>query len=92
MRIGIVSPEFRSRQLGRYWSRRGERRTAEAATDHNKRVGQAEGIFWEGGDDDPIQPRIENAVTQMEKTGRDIINSKGTLFAIINRRIGKGRG
>jgi hypothetical protein len=46
-----------------------------------------ESIFYAGEEDDPITPRLDACVAAIEGTCRDIIESRGTLFAIFNRRI-----
>jgi len=48
--------------------------------------------YGTGGADDPISPRINQAVSDIERTCRSIIESQGTLFAIFNARVGKLRG
>jgi hypothetical protein len=46
--------------------------------------------YGTGGEDDPIAPRVQQAVAEIERTCRAIIESKGTLFAIINARLRRG--
>lgn len=72
-----------SRQLGRYWSDRSPR-TDQQQEEHRKKVQKLEAIFWEGGGEDVTQPKVEALIAEMEKTCRDTLLSKGTLFGIIN--------
>ena len=49
---------------------------------------QVDAIFYRRFDeDDPIHPRVDAAITAIERTCRDIIDSKGTLFSYVNWRI-----
>ena len=41
-------------------------------------------VYYAGGDDDPIAPRVNQTISSIEKTCRHIIESKSTLFSIIN--------
>ena len=41
-------------------------------------------VYYAGGDDDPIAPRVNQTINSIEKTCRHIIESKSTLFSIIN--------
>jgi len=66
------------------WSLRSE----QAEEKHHERYLKVHDIYYgTGGDDDPIAPRVKGAVTEMERTCRDIIESKGTLFAVINAKL-----
>lgn len=66
------------------WSIRSE----EAEQKHHDRCMKVHSIYYAtDGEDDPISPRIKAAVAEIERTCRDIIESKGTLFAVINARL-----
>jgi hypothetical protein len=61
---------------------------SEAALErHHAQVDEVDRIYYAGGKDDPIRPRVEQLVAAMERTCRGIIESRGTLFAVINRRL-----
>jgi hypothetical protein len=66
------------------WSLRSE----ETEQRHHDRYRRVHNIYYgTGGEDDPIYPRVKAAIGEMERTCRDIIESKGTLFAVINARL-----
>lgn len=67
-------------------------RTEEAQELHGKQIMEAYRIYYEGFDDDPIAPRVEEAVAKIERTCRATIESQGTLHSLINARIGRRRG
>src|SRR5258706_6250563 len=63
-------------------------RTEEAEEKYRRDYLEIDSIYYgTGGEDDPIAPRVEQAVAEIERTCRAIIESKGTLFAIINARL-----
>lgn len=72
-----------SRQLGRYWNDRSPR-TEKQHEEHFKKVQRLEAVFWEGGGEDVTRPKVEALVAEMERTCRDTLLSKGTLFGFIN--------
>lgn len=41
-------------------------------------------VFYEFADDDPLKPRIEDVVREIERVCSNIINSRGTLFGVLN--------
>ena len=71
--------------LARLWPR-DYFHTKEQYEQHQKRVEKYEAVFWEGlQEDDPINPKLEAIIESMEKTCREIITGKGTLYAFLNR-------
>lgn len=44
-------------------------------------------VYYSGGDGDPIAPRVDQTILDIEKTCHKIIESKGTLFSIINAQL-----
>lgn len=48
-------------------------------------------LYYGGGRDDPIAPRLAKIVDEIEQTCRPIIESHRTLFALINIHLGKRR-
>jgi len=69
-----------ARQLARLWPGRNLR--TEKDKDRNReRIRKAEAIFWEGSTDpDPINPRLEEVITKMEKICRPIIEDSNSLY------------
>ncbi len=63
-------------------------RTDAAIDKHAKDSVDVDRIYYSGGKDDPIAPRVTTIVATIERTCRDIIESRGTLFGLINT----GRG
>lgn len=52
-----------------------------------------EAIFWEqSGDGDPLTPRVEKALSDIEGTCSKIIRGSGTLHGLLNLKVLKGRG
>ena len=42
-------------------------------------------VFWEGlEDDDPINPRLDNVIANIESTCKAIIAGQGTLHGFLN--------
>ena len=77
-----------ARLLARYWPR-DHFRTQQQYDEHLDRIGRQEAIFWEDlKDEDPIKPTVDAAVSDMERTCRGIIEGRGTLYGLLNRRIG----
>lgn len=50
-----------------------------------------EAIFWDGyGDDeDPINPKLDKCISDIETICNSIISGQGTLFSILNKKIKK---
>lgn len=44
-------------------------------------------IYYSGAEDDPISPKVQQVVEDIERTCRKIIESKGTLYAVINAKL-----
>lgn len=63
-------------------------RTPESEEKYGTQLAEVHRIYYgTGGDDDPIAPRVDKAVAEIEQTCRRIIESQGTLFAIFNTRM-----
>lgn len=49
-----------------------------------------EAIFWTGlQEPDPINPRLDKIISDIEQVCRDIITAKGTLYSLLNKPIFK---
>ena len=58
---------------------------------HRADLAKHEAIFWEGlEEDDPINPRLQQVIETFESVCRGIIAGDGTLFAVINKKLGVG--
>jgi len=70
------------------WSLRSEA----AVEKHTNQLLEVERIYYSGGEDDPIAPRVAKLVESMEGTCRAIIESHGTLFGLVNARLWRRNG
>jgi len=60
-------------------------RTEAQRQQHQERVDRYEAIFWDNlGEDDPINPRFEAIIANIECTCNKVIDGKDTLYGIIN--------
>ena len=86
----IENDIFRSaRMLARLWVR-DHFRTQEQFEIHSNDIKRHEAVFWgTGGEDDPIEPRIENVILDMERICGDVISGEGGLHALLNRPLFK---
>lgn len=76
-----------ARMLARLWAR-DHFRTDEQRQQHEQNMDKYEAVFWEGlEDDDPINPKLIKIIEEIEKTCREVISGKGTLYSFINRKI-----
>jgi len=66
-----------ARMLARLWPR--ERfQTQEEYEQHLERINRSEAIFWEGlAEEDPIAPRVEQVLNEIEATCGEIIKNSG---------------
>jgi hypothetical protein len=65
-------------------------RTEEQYERHQKQFEKHEAVFWEGlPEEDPINTKLEEIIATMDKTCREIITGKGTLYAFLNRSLWK---
>lgn len=60
-----------------------------AAEKHHERFLEVDSVYYSGSEDDPIAPRVEVIVKDIESTCKKIIESRNTLFSIINLRVWK---
>lgn len=66
---------------------------SEAAMEkHHQEFLEIDRVYYDGSKDDPIAPRVKKIVDDIERTCRSIIESRGTLFALINSRVWKRSG
>ena len=76
-----------ARLLSRFWAR-DHFRTPEQQDEHYKRVEEQEAVFWEGyTDPDEVKAGIDQAISDMETICRSIIDGKGTLFGLVNKKL-----
>lgn len=88
----IVNEIFVSaRMLSQLWSRH-HFRSQEHEDKHYRSIERHEAIFYEGiEEEDPIIPRLNKLVSEIEITCKAIISGKGTLHGFLNKPLEKGR-
>lgn len=65
-------------------------RNEEAKEKQRQQLLEVHSIYYGmGGGEDPISPRVEKVIVDIEGTCRGIIESQETLYALFNTRIGK---
>jgi hypothetical protein len=75
-----------ARMLANLWAR-DHFRNEEAIEKHHESVQKYEKIFWDSyGDEDPINPRLNEIISSIEKSCREIIEAKSTLYSILDWR------
>ena len=78
-----------ARMLARLWPR-DYFRTDEQLKKHQEQIEKHEAVFWEGlEEDDPINPRVETVLKEIESTCQSVITGKGTIHGFLNKKIGK---
>lgn len=78
-----------ARSLSRLWSR-SHFRTEKEEVNHQQKVEKYEAIFWENSiEEDPINPRLEKVLQNIESICHKTIQGKGTLYGLLNLHIGK---
>lgn len=78
-----------ARMLSRLWPI-GTFTTNEDFEKHQKRIEKYEGVFWAGAnEEDPINPKVEKIVDEIEKYCERIIEAKGSLYYLLNYKLFK---
>lgn len=78
-----------ARILIRLWARE-HFSDAERWEKHRAQIVKHEAIFWEGlEEDDPINPKIDKVISDIEKTCKSIIAGKGSMHGFLNMKLGK---
>ncbi|MGM0601517.1 MAG: hypothetical protein ACQETH_17020 [Candidatus Rifleibacteriota bacterium] len=73
-----------ARMLSVLWAR-DHFRTDEQWEKHSAQIRKYEAVFWEGAEeDDPINPKLDQVIADIESTCRAIIAGKGTLHGALN--------
>ena len=79
-----------ARMLARLWAR-DYFRTDEQWEKHQAQIDKHEAVFWDGlEENDPINPRVDKVIEDIEKTCQSIISGKGTLHGFLNTKLRKG--
>lgn len=75
-----------SRRLARLWIPKNlNALPPEQLEKYQKGIEETEAIFWEKSvDPDPINPRLEEVITKMEKICRSIIETPNSLYGFLN--------
>jgi hypothetical protein len=78
-----------ARMLARLWARP-HFASDQQWREHQQRVDKQEAIFWEGlKEEDPINPRLDQTVQDMEQICRAVIEEQFSLLELLNRPIFK---
>lgn len=73
-----------ARQLSRSWARK-RFPNEEEKEKHWEKVRKTEDIFWDTfSEDDPINPKLEKVIADIEKICKEVIMAKGTLHGLLN--------
>jgi len=88
--LNKISKEIKTaaRVLARYWPR-DYFRTEAQLDDHQGRVDKYESVFWDHGDDDDINTRLDNIITEMEIISKTVIDQNNGLLTFLTRTYGK---
>ena len=75
--------------LARLWPR-DYFRTEEQKRKHWDKIEKHEAVFWEGSaEDDPINPRLDKAIKDMDATCKSVVIGRGTLHGFLNKKFWK---
>lgn len=76
-----------ARMLIRLWARENFP-TDERWEEHRAQIEKHETIFWEDlEEDDPINPKIDKVISDIEKICKSIISGKGTMYGFLNLKL-----
>jgi len=73
-----------ARRLADLWTTDLNAYSHEQRERHFQRREQWESIFWEESGDDEINRRLQSIIEEIEKTCRNVITAKGTIFSFLN--------
>ncbi len=78
-----------AQMLAQLWARQNRSFGTEQQEQHHfDEIKKHEVVFWEGlKESDPINPRLKQCIEEIEKTCRDILSAKGTLYSILNYKL-----
>ena len=89
LRLIVNEIKQSAKVLSRLWARE-KFVTNDKWKEHLEKVNKYEAIFWdELEENDPINCKVYKVIEDIETTCKSIIAGKGTLFSLINKRIGK---
>lgn len=78
-----------ARQLARLWPER-YFRTEEDKKKHYEQIRKIERVFWDTfSEDDPINPKVNRLIADIEEVCKNVIMAKGTLHGLLNWPIKK---
>lgn len=76
-----------ARMLSRLWPRT-YFRTDEEFKKHHERIQKFEEVFWDGiTEEDPINPKLNEIINNIESICKNVIEGKGTLYSFLNWEI-----
>jgi len=85
---GILAKMFASAQtLSTMWEKDMSHWDEERIEKYDRDQRRHEEIFWWMGDNDPIEAEVKQAIVKIEGICRPVIESRGTLFGILNTPI-----
>ena len=77
-----------ARVLARLWSRE-HFRTDGQWEKHRAQLDKHEAVFWDGlGEEDPINPKLDQLIEDIEQVCQPVIAGKGTLFGFLIMKLG----
>jgi hypothetical protein len=86
--LRIITSEIQvsAQMLAQLWARQNWYfRTGQQEQHHFDEIQKHEAVFWEGlKDKDPINPKLNQCIAEIEKTCRDILSAKGTLYSFLS--------
>ena len=76
-----------ARMLARLWPK-DSFQTQEEKDKHFELIKQHEAVFWDGmSEEDPINPKLEAIISDIENTCQSVISGKGTIHSFLNQKV-----
>jgi hypothetical protein len=87
LRSVVNDVKLAAHMLSRLWSR-DQFRDQAAFEVHRKQVDKHEAVFgWTLPEEDPVRPRIDEAIKKIEATCGEVIAGSGSLFGVLNAKV-----
>jgi hypothetical protein len=81
-----------TRRLARLWALDSSTMRPERVEEHDKRMFAAEAIIWQDSEEpDPLTPRIEKLIADMDRTCQAVINPRPTIGTLCNDWLSSAR-
>ncbi len=79
-----------ARILARLWASDFYGTSEEQRKKQWEQIRKHEAIFWDSMDkDDPINPKLEAVILEIESTCQKVISGEGTLYGFLNKKLGR---